>query len=221
MKHETHNVDFCIVGGGMTGLCAAIAAARRGVRVALVQDRPMLGGNASSEVRMHIGGAHGKNNRETGILEEIMLESLYRNPLRNYSIWDSILYEKARFEDNIILLLNCSCNDAQMDGDQIRSIKGWQSTSETWHTVKADLFADCSGDSILVPLSGAEFRMGREAESEFNESIEPEEADNKTMGMSCLIQARETDRPQSFMPPIWANTYASDEIGRASCRERV
>jgi len=211
MKHETHNVDFCIVGGGMTGLCAAVAAARRGVRVALMQDRPMLGGNASSEVRMHIGGAHGKNNRETGILEEIMLESLHRNPLRNYSIWDSILYEKARFEDNITLLLNCSCNHARIDGDQIHSIKGWQSTSETWHTVGADLFADCSGDSILAPLSGAEFRIGREAESEFNESIEPAEADNKTMGMSCLIQARETDRPQCFTPPIWANTYATDD----------
>jgi hypothetical protein len=160
---------------------------------------------------MHIGGASGKNNRETGILEEIMLENLYRNPLRNYSIWDSILYEKVRFENNITLLLNCSCNDLQMEGDRIRSIKGWQLTAETWHTVEAALFADCSGDSILVPLSGAEFRVGREACSEFNESIEPEEADKNTMGMSCLIQARETDRPQPFIPPPWTNKYLNDD----------
>ena len=192
-------------------MCAAIAAARHGAQVALMQDRPVLGGNASSEIRMHICGAHGKNNRETGIIEEIHLDNLYRNPLRNYSIWDSILYEKVHFENNITLLLNCSCTDAQMDGNRIRAVKGWQLTTETWHTVNANLFADCSGDSILAPLTGAEFRLGREAQGEFNESIEPEQADKKTMGMSCLIQARETDRPQTFIPPPWANTYPSDE----------
>jgi len=211
MKYKTHHVDFCVVGGGVSGMCAAIAAARHGAQVVLMQDRPVLGGNASSEIRMHICGAHGKNNRETGIVEEIHLDNLYRNPLRNYSIWDSILYEKAHFEENITLLLNCSCNDAQMDGNRIRSIKGWQLTAETWHTVEANLFSDCSGDSILVSLTDAEFRVGREARGEFDESIEPEEADKKTMGMSCLIQARETDRPQPFIPPPWANTYQTDE----------
>ncbi len=212
MRHETHEVDFCVIGGGLAGMCAAISAARHGASVALMQDRPVLGGNASSEIRMHICGAHGENNRETGIIEEIALESRYRNPLRNYSIWDSVLYEKVRFEPapqggNITLLLNCSCNDLQMDSSRIKSVRGWQLTTETWHTVEANLFADCSGDSILAPLSGAEFWMGREARSEFAESIEPEEADQKTMGMSCLIQARETNRPQPFVPPAWAYEY--------------
>ena len=100
-----------------------------------------------------------------------------------------------KFKDNITLLLNCSCNSLEMDGNTIRKIKGWQLTSETWHTVEASLFADCSGDSILAPLSGAEFRMGQESAHEFNEDIEPEEADNKTMGMSCLIQARDPRIP--------------------------
>ena len=149
MKEETHRVDFCVVGGGMAGLCAAVAAARRGAKVALMQDRPVLGGNASSEIRMHVCGAHGKNNRETGILEEIQLGNFYRNPTLNYSIWDSVLYEKVRFEPNITLLLNCSCTSAQMDGPNITSVRGWQLTTETWHTVEAKLFADCSGDSIL------------------------------------------------------------------------
>ncbi|MGC9523781.1 MAG: FAD-dependent oxidoreductase [Anaerolineae bacterium] len=207
MRHLTHNVDLCVVGGGLSGMCAAIAAARHGARVALMQDRPVLGGNASSEVRMHVCGAHGANNRETGIIEEIALENRYRNPLRNYSIWDSVLYEKVRFEPNITLLLNCSCNGLTMDGDRIASVKGWQLTTESWHTVEAELFADCSGDSILAPLSGAPFRVGREARSEFDEDIEPEEGDRKTMGMSCLIQARETGRPQPFTPPAWANVY--------------
>lgn len=79
------------------------------------------------------------------------------------------------------------------------------------HTVKAKFFADCSGDSILSTLTGAEFRYGREASSEFGESIEPEKADKKTMGMSCLFQVRETDKPQPFSPPEWAYKYKSDE----------
>jgi len=210
-NHQSHKVDFCVIGGGLAGMCAAIAAARHGVKVALMQERPVLGGNASSEVRMWVCGAHGENNRETGIIEEIMLESRYRNPLRNFSIWDSILYEKVRFEPNIELLLNCTCTDATLDGDRILSVKGWQMTTQTWHTVEADLFIDCSGDSILAPLIGAEVRTGREARAEFDEDIEPEHADRKTMGMSCLIQARETDRPQPFIPPAWANVYATDD----------
>jgi hypothetical protein len=136
---------------------------------------------------------------------------MYRNPNTSFSIWDSILYEKVKFQENITLLLNCTCNAASMDGNRIQSIRGWQLTTETWHTVEAGLFADCSGDSILAPLTGAEYRTGREACREFNEDIEPEQADQKTMGMSCLIQARETDKPQVFIPPVWANKYLSDD----------
>ncbi len=210
MQHKTHQVDFCVVGGGLSGMCAAIAAARHGARVALMQDRPVLGGNASSEIRMWICGAHGDNNRETGILEEIAMENQYRNPGSNYSIWDSILYEKVRFEPNILLLLNCSCNDLVMEGNRIKAIKGWQTTTQTWHTVEASLFADCSGDSVLAPLSGAEFRVGREAASEFGEDIEPPEADRKTMGMSCLLQAREMDSFQTYIPPAWAYDFPEE-----------
>ena len=210
MKTINHRADFCVVGGGLAGMCAAIAAARHGAKTVLMHDRPVLGGNASSEVRMWVCGAHGKNNRETGIIEEIQLENLYRNNYPNYSIWDSILYEKARFQPNLTQLLNCSCVDAAVRSARIASVKGWQTTAETWHTVEAGLFADCSGDSVLAPLSGAQFRIGREAASEFNEDIEPPVAARKTMGMSCLIQARETDRPQRFVAPAWANVYASD-----------
>jgi len=98
-----------------------------------------------------------------------------------------------------------------MDGNRIKSVKGWQMTTQTWHTVEAKIFADCSGDSILAPLSGAEFRVGREARDEFNESIGPVEADKKTMGMSCLIQAREMPYPQPFIPPAWAYDYPTED----------
>lgn len=210
LREVEHQVEFCVVGGGIAGMCAAIAAARRGVKVALIQDRPVLGGNASSEIRMWICGAHGKDNRETGIVEEIELESLYRNNPPNFSIWDSVLYEKVAFEPNIKLLLNCSVNKAETANGKISSVTGWQLTSETWHTVKADYYADCSGDGILAPLTGAEFRIGREARNEFDESIAPEKADEMTMGMSCLIQLREYDSPQKFIPPAWAYKYSDD-----------
>ena len=211
MRDVQHTVDFCVVGGGMSGLCAAIAAARHGARVALMHDRPVLGGNASSEIRMHICGAHGKDLRETGILEEILLKNHYRNATCNWSLWDSVLYGAARFEPGIELLLNCSCQAADTADGRVTAVSGWQLTTETRHTVAAELFLDASGDGILAPLAGAEFRRGREAQAEYGESLAPAQADDRTMGMSCLIQARDTGRPQAFVPPAWAHTYRTDE----------
>ncbi len=214
-REEKHEADLCVVGGGMAGLCAALAAARHGAKVLLMQDRPVLGGNASSEMRVHICGAdrHNgiKNMRETGILEELRLENLRRNPNWSYSIWDAVLYDKARRQENLTLLLNCSCVDAEMDGDRIASVTGWQLTTQTYHTVRAAIFADCSGDGILAPLTGSEFRVGREARHEYGESIAPEAADRRTMGMTCYFQAREHDAPQPFDPPVWAHRFESCE----------
>ena len=211
LRETLHQVDFCVIGGGMAGLCAALAAARHGTTVVLMHDRPVLGGNASSECRVHISGADIHNNiknmRETGILEELRLENLYRNPNRNFSIWDTVLYEKVLAEPNIMLLLNCSCLDASMDGRTIYSVTGWQLTTQTFHKVKAKIFADCSGDGILAPLTGADYRMGREGRHEYGESIAPDEADTRTMGMTCLFQAREYDTAQLYEPPAWTHRF--------------
>jgi hypothetical protein len=215
MDTKTHEADVCVVGGGMAGLCAALAAARHGARVVLMHDRPVLGGNASSEVRMHICGAdrHNeiKNLRETGLLEEIRLENLARNPNRNYSIWDTVLYEKAWFQKGLQVLLNCTCQSVRMDGDRLASVTGWQLTTETTHTVEASIFIDASGDGLLAPLSGAPFRIGREARGEFGESLSREVADSKTMGMTCLFQARPYPKPQPFKALPWAYTFERDE----------
>ena len=207
-----HHADFCVVGGGLSGICAAIAAARGGSKVVLIHDRPVLGGNASSEIRMWISGASGSNNRETGLIEEIELVSLWRNPDKNYHIWDSILYEKVKFEPNITLLLNCSVCDAEMHDGAIASVTGWQTTTQRWHTVYADYFSDCSGDSVLAPLTGAKYRIGREAASEFSEKTSQQTADLQTMGMSCLIQLRKTNRPSVFIPPYWAKKIEDDVL---------
>ncbi len=216
-KTIQHKTGLCVVGGGMAGVCVALAAARHGQQVILMHDRPVLGGNASSECRVHIQGADRNNGipnmRETGILEELRLENLFRNPDKSFSVWDTLLYEKLHFEPNITLLLNCSCCEADAKENQIHSVTGWQTTTQTRHTVCAGIYADCSGDSILAPLVDARFRSGREARSEFNESIAPEQADDRTMGMTCLFQAREYPIPRPFTPPTWANRYENcDEL---------
>ena len=213
MLNTVHiDCDLCVIGGGLSGMAAAISAAREGLKVVLMQERPMLGGNASSEIRMWICGAQGKGNRETGILEEIALENMYRNPTKSFSIWDTVLYDFVRREENIQLLLNCTCMDAKFETGEfphgrdrkILSVTGYQMTTQRFIEVEAKLFSDCSGDSILAPLTGAAFRLGREAASEFGELSSTEVADSKTMGMSCLIQGRETHRPVTYTPPEWA-----------------
>jgi len=212
--------DLCVVGGGIAGMVAAIAAAREGIKVVLMHERPVLGGNASSEIRMWICGARGKNNRETGILEEIALENLYRNPTKSYAIWDTVLYDFVRREKNITLLLNCTCMDAETENGEflygrtvrIKSIKGYQLTTQCFYNVSAKYFCDSSGDSILAPLTGAEFRLGREAKEEFCEDVETTVADEMTMGMSCLIQGRETDRDIRFIPPSWSTLLTKKDF---------
>ena len=206
---QNHEFDVCVIGGGMAGICAAIAAARNGARTAIVQDRPVFGGNASSEVRMWICGAHGEHDKETGILEEIQLENQSSNPGGNYSVWDSILWSKIFFQPNLTPFLNCSCTDARMDGNKIVSIKAWQLTSQTWHKIQARMFIDCSGDSILAAVTKAEFRKGRESRAEFDEDIQPLRGDQKTMGNTLLIQLRRTNEPQPFVAPSWAYKFES------------
>ena len=212
LQTKTIQCDLCVIGGGISGMTAAISAAREGAKVVLMHERPVLGGNASSEIRMWVSNAHGKDNRETGIIEEICLESLYRNPNKNYAIWDTILYDFVKREENITLLLNCTCMDAETEDGafaygrtkKIRSVTGYQMTTQKFFKVCARYFSDCSGDSILAPLTGAEFRLGREAGEEFGEDIDLAQADTMTMGMSCLIQGRETIRDVEYIPPQWS-----------------
>lgn len=205
-----HETQFCVIGGGLAGLCAAVSAARKGVKTILVQERPVLGGNSSSEVRMWVRGAHGKNNMESGIVSELNLENIHVNPYLNFSIWDTVLYSKAVNEPNLTLMLNTTCIDAKASAGHIESVTCWQMTTYTFHTICADRFADCSGDSVLAPLVGAKWTKGREARAEYGESIAPEHADLRTMGMSCLLQAREHTEKVPFIKPDWAYTYETD-----------
>ncbi len=220
LKKKVLECDLCVVGGGMSGLCAAISAAREGLSVVLMHERPVLGGNASSEIRMWICGAQGENNRETGIIEEIALENLYRNPTKNYAVWDTVLYDFVKREKNITLLLNCSCMDAEVTegcfehgrSKKITSVTGWQMTTQCFYEVRAKYFCDSSGDSILAPLTGAEFKIGREGKNEFSEDTDREASDKFTMGMSCLIQGRETAKEIEYKAPECATPLTEENF---------
>jgi hypothetical protein len=208
--------EFVVVGGGLAGICAAVTAARLGLHTALVQDRPVLGGNASSEIRVPPVGANQCNfaySRETGLVEELFLNNLLRNPTWNPEGWNLELETLVRSESNLDLYLNTAACDLETadagtgpDGGAQRSIvsvKAYCSMAETWHVLRAPLFADCSGDGILGSLSGARFRYGVEARAEFDEPMCPEVPTSETMGMSLQLRARDAGRPMPFVKPAW------------------
>lgn len=141
------SADFVVVGGGISGICAAVSAARAGVKTILVQDRPVLGGNASSEVRLWILGATshmGNNNRwsrEGGLIDEILVDNLYRNKEGNPVLLDTLLLEKVRNEPNITLLLNTAVYDVEKRSpDEISKIYGFCSQNYTFYESVADSF---------------------------------------------------------------------------------
>jgi hypothetical protein len=201
--------DILIAGGGMSGVCAALAAARNGAKVVLLQDRSRLGGNASSEIRMHIVGASQLKQvwRETGILEELMLTESVTNPQASYEMLDYVLYDKVFSEKNITLLLDTVMYEVFTEGDTISRINAFCSPTEELYEITAKKFADCTGDGTLAALAGAEFMRGREAKSTYNESLGLEKADDITMGNSLMFEAQQHDKPMPFVAPTWARKY--------------
>src|SRR5436190_4777602 len=118
MSQVDLDADILIAGGGVAGVCAAVQAARNGSKVVLLQDRSRLGGNSSSEVKMHVVGANSHRGRpgwrETGLIEEFKLDDAANNPQRCWELWDLMLYDKVVSEPNIRLLLDTTLFAADM-----------------------------------------------------------------------------------------------------------
>lgn len=210
-KRETHHTELAIVGGGLSGVCTAITAARKGVKVILVQDRPVLGGNSSSEVRLWILGATshmGNNNRwsrEGGVIDEILVENTYINKEGNPLIFDAILLDKVKAEHNITLLLNTAVYEVEKgEEDTIHSVTGFCSQNSTEYVIHAPLFCDASGDGIIGFLSGAAFRMGAEKQEEFGEKFAPTEEYGELLGHSMYFYTKDTGRPVKYTAPAFA-----------------
>lgn len=221
LKTVPLRADLAIVGGGAAGTCCAITAARAGLSVVLIQDRPVLGGNASSEVRLWMLGATahmGSNNRwarEGGVVNEIMMENLWRNPEGNALIFDTVLLEKVVEEKNVTLLLNTACFAVNKENaDRIAGVSAYCSQNETLYEVSAPLFCDASGDGVLGFLSGAAFRMGAESQDEFGEKFAPTGEFGHLLGHSIYFYSKDTGRPVKFVPPSFALTDIEGAIPR-------
>lgn len=232
LRHVSHSCDLAVIGGGLSGACCAITAARAGLKVVLVQDRPVLGGNASSEVRLWILGATshmGNNNRwarEGGVIDEILVENMHRNPEGNSLILDTILLEWVLRENNITLLLNTAVHDLEKsDDDTIRSVSAFCSQNSTCYTISAPLFCDASGDGIVGFLAGAAFRIGAEGREEFGELFAPEKASNELLGHTIYFHSKNTGRPVKFTAPAFALSditkiprWRDFKAGESGCR---
>ena len=188
--------DFVVIGGGISGMCAAVAAARQGLQVALVNDRPILGGNNSSEIRVHLGGtievgpypALGRMQREFGHSKKGNAQ-----PAENYE--DGKKQSFIDGEPNVRLYAGYRAVSVAKEGARIKSVTIRNISSAEEILLEAPLFADCTGDGTIGFLAGADYRYGREARSEFGESLAPEEADNFVMGASVQWYSSEARRP--------------------------
>ncbi|MGK3951197.1 FAD-dependent oxidoreductase [Microbacterium sp. I2] len=212
--------DITVVGGGLAGVCAAISAARLGKRVALIGNRPVLGGNSSSEVRVWVVGAtaHGVQRfaRESGVIGELYVENQYRNPEGNPIIWDEVVHDAVRAEPNITVFLNTDVREvdaAGIDGERVvTAVHGWTMGSETLTTFTSPYFLDCTGDGLVGHLAGADYRIGREASREFGESWAPDEADDELLGSTILFYTKDLGRPVDFVAPDSAKDITQTPI---------
>ena len=221
IRHVEMDAPIVVCGGGLSGICAAVSAARHGSKVILIQDRPMLGGNASSEMRMGIVGVRENQCQEAGIIEEMQCRNIYYNPLMRYPLWDDIFYSTVVEEPNIRLLLNTSVRDVVMRGEEIAAVKCWNSNNYTEYTISGKLFLDCTGDGILR-ISGAKYRRGTEAKSTYNEEhLSTTVANNTTMGNSILLQLRRTNEHHPFHAPAWAYKFTDDDFNYATPKSTI
>jgi hypothetical protein len=221
MKFIKEKHELVICGGGLAGVCAAIAAARLGTKTCIIQDRPVFGGNSSSEIRVTPHGAaqfHGYA-RETGIISEFLIEERARNHERIFengwtnSIWDLVLYDRVMQTPNLSSYLNTSITAVEKaNHHEIRAVVARVLNAETEIKFYGHIFIDCTGDSIVADLAGCEWRMGSEAKSEFNEYHAPTHASSDVMGSSLFFRARDFGFPVPFTPPEWAARYDDSDF---------
>lgn len=204
--------DFVVIGGGMSGTCAAISAARLGVKVALVQNRPVLGGNNSSEVRVHLGA---RINLEPypalgNLVNEIGPERGGNAQPKDYYEDDKKL-KAVLNEPNISLFLNYHANQVVTEGSKIVKVIAQNLETGKKQSFSAPIFADCTGDGTIGFLAGAEYMSGRESRDTFNEPTAPEEADNLTMGISVQWFSEKAESPSSFPDIKWGLPWSDDK----------
>jgi hypothetical protein len=203
--------DLVVIGGGLAGMCAAVSAARGGLRVALVQDRPVLGGNNSSEVRVHLQGSVGQPpyTRLGNVVREIDPEEA-GSALPAPAYRDDRKLQVVHGEPNIKLFLDTRIVGASQSGGTIRDLVGQNVRTGQRQRFEAPLFADCTGDGCVGLLAGAEFRVGRESRTETGEPSALTSADRMTLGLTLLWYATRKSDEQPFPETPWAMQFEDD-----------
>ena len=216
MKKESEEYEIVVCGGGLAGFCAAVAAARRGHKTCIVQNRPVFGGNSSSEIGVtpHGAAAFHAYARETGIISELLIEErslnhaeIYENGWTN-SVWDLVMYNMAVKTEDLSFHMNTDIKDVIMcDERNIKAVVAHTQNAEVELTLDAKLFIDCTGDGLVAERAGCTWRMGSEGRDEFNEPHAPEVASSDVMGSSIHFRAMKIDAEAPFTAPDWAIHY--------------
>jgi len=233
--------DFAVAGGGFTGVCCAVMAARQGLKTALITNRGFIGGNSGAEVRCPVDGADGEqlfnfNSRETGLIEEIRLENLHVNRDGNPYRWDMVLMDFIAAEKNLDLYLNtcidrvdteevlpfggrkdCLCPEPERKVLRITEISGIQTTSEKRFVFRAPLFADNTGDGTLSYLAGCEYKQGAESRDVYGEKIASEKETGDVLLGTLTYNAKNTGHEVKFYPP--ASAFDMEKSGCLEHRE--
>ena len=204
--------DLVVVGGGMAGTCAAISAARNGLKTALIQNRPVLGGNNSSDVRVHLMGDTDKNfyPRLGRIVRELDNGDPGNGNHNGKLYGDKRKLDVVADEKNLTVFLNMHVYHVNKEDNRIVSVVARHIEENRYIIFKGALFSDCTGDGTVAFLAGADYRMGRESRSETGEPLAPEQADEFTLGTSNLWASVETEEGSSFPETPWALQF-SDE----------
>ena len=216
INYVEKSYDVVVVGGGLSGMCAAIAAARHGANTCIIQNRSVYGGNASSEVRMHIVGASSHAAKsdlaETGILLEMLMENKRRNPYASFPVFDSILWEFIHFQENLTPYLNTNMDDAVVEDGKITAVICHQNTTETEFKIFGKIFVDATGHGTLGTMAGCESRWGSEGKDAHGEPNAPDMANDDTQGNTIMFSAIDRGEPVKFIKPKWAYTFTEDNL---------
>lgn len=208
--------DLVVVGGGIAGTSCAISAARNGVRVALLHNRPMLGGNSSSEVRLYPedNSRYHCWIREGGLNDEFHVEERKRNhaPAGDGYLnchWDLVLYEWTLRERNLTVFLNTHMIRAHKSGNRIESVEAVQLDTEKEFLFSAPLFVDATGDGVLAAKAGADLAWERETKRQYGESLAPDHPEPPVMGNTLYYRAFNAGHTIPFERPEWARKFKS------------
>lgn len=211
------NYDFVVCGAGISGMVAAVAAARKGLKVALLNDRSVPGGNASSEIGVVIqGSSHHNLNysiyaKETGIMDELRSKLDYAVAFCGYDVaaaCDAVFLDFLYDEPNIDLYLNTVVTDVEAEVGKITSVLAYQMKQDIHYAFTAPMYADCTGDAVVAFKAGADVSMGAEAKDEFGEKSADESAQTWTMGHTLYFEIEDVGHPVKFVRPKFAHDVA-------------